>query len=373
VLGLLKYSHGAWGEVEGIGSHRASQILRDLPRAAKEAKQVMDKCDAAGVRIVCVDDEDYPALMRDLHDAPTLLYVRGRLEPRDINALAIVGSRNCSVYGREQAGRFASLLGGAGMTVVSGGARGIDSAAHEGALRISSGRTIAVLGSGVDVAYPPENATLFDRIAASGGEPGAVISHYPPGTAPNQRHFPERNRVISALSRGVLVIEADERSGSLITARVAADDHNRPVLAIPGRLDNPLSSGPHKLIRDGAALVTNLDEILETLGPPPESAYRATTHTSASTPSSAPRTSGPQAQLSFDPPGPATPTSPGPASDTSAEQRAILKSLSEHREASAEVIIEDTGLPAAVVLRELTMLTLRGKVRRVDAQTFAVR
>lgn len=372
VTGAIKLSHAGWGEVEGIGSHRAAQIVKDLPRATREAELVLERCAAAGISVVTPDDDNYPGLMRDLDDAPAVLYVRGTLEPRDLSAVAIVGSRNCTHYGRDQAARFAALLAGAGFTVVSGGARGVDSAGHEGAMRVPHGRTIAVLGCGVDVVYPPENADLFDRIAKA----GAIVSHYPPGTPPNQRHFPERNRVISALSRGVLVIEADERSGSLITARVAADDHNRPVLALPGRVDNPLSSGPHKLLKDGAALITSLEDVLEALdGPLPESAYKARRHvplaatTPPPTPTPAARTSGPQSELSFSPPTPVA--APTPAA--SAEQTALLTALADHKEAAAELLIQETGLPAAVVLRELTMLTLKGRIKRIDAQTYALR
>jgi DNA processing protein len=351
VLGALKLSHAGWGEVDGIGSYRASQIIRDLDRAKREAEQISERCERLGIAIVTLEDENYPGLARDLPDMPTVLYARGRLEPRDLNAVAMVGSRKCSFYGRDQASRLSSLLAGAGVTVVSGGARGVDSASHEGAMRVDGGRTIAVLGCGVDVVYPPENAPLFEQIIAK----GALISHYPPGTAPNQRHFPERNRVISGISRGVVVVEADERSGSLITARLAADDHNRPVLAVPGRIDNPLSSGPHNLIKQGAALVTNLDDVLEALGPPPETTYKPRRH--AETP----------IELFEEPASVATPAS------LSGEQESIIDALKEHREAAADVLIETTGLPAAVVLRELTLLTLKGRVRRVDAQTYAAK
>lgn len=354
-LGALKFSHAEWAEVEGIGSHRATQVIKDLPRAAKEAEQVIERCASLGISWTTLEEDSYPALARDLPDAPTVLYYRGTLEPRDLNAVAMVGSRKCSIYGREQAGRLASLLAGAGITILSGGARGVDSASHEGALRVANGRTIAVLGCGVDVIYPPENKTLFDRIAAQ----GCVLSHYPPGTEPNARHFPERNRVISALARGTLVIEADERSGSLITARIAADDHNRPVMALPGRVDNPLSSGPHSLIKNGAALVTGLDDILAIIGaePFPHSATKPRRHVSA--------------ELFDESPAPAP--EPAPSIGLTPHQHAILAALQDHREAPADTLIESTGLDAATVLRELTLLTLKGKVRRVDAQTYAVK
>jgi DNA protecting protein DprA len=238
------------------------------------------KCTELAVALLCPDDDAYPALLKEIPDPPAVLYVRGAFEPRDLNAVAIVGSRKCSYYGREQAERFAALLAGAGFSVISGGARGIDSAAHRGAMSHAHGRTIAVLGSGIDVPYPPENAPLFEEIAKR----GAVVSEYPLGTPPLKDNFPRRNRIVSGMSRGVLVIEADIKSGALITARQACDDHSRPVFALPGRVDNALSDGPHLLIRDGAVLTTKLEDIIENLGPLPHGASEPTLFEEASKP-----------------------------------------------------------------------------------------
>jgi DNA processing protein len=185
--------------VEGIGSAKSRDISASLRRAAGEVDEELSRCEAAGVMLICQDDENYPVVLKVIPDPPPLLYVRGALEPRDLNALAVVGSRRCSHYGREQAERFGALLAQAGMTVVSGGARGIDSAAHRGALEPAAGRTIAVLGCGVDVDYPPENHALFEQIA----QRGAVVSEFAMGQPPLKENFPRRNRIISGLSRGV--------------------------------------------------------------------------------------------------------------------------------------------------------------------------
>jgi DNA processing protein len=253
--------------IEGIGQSKAPKIAASLRASNDEADKILARCAQLNLSLLCPADADYPPLLRPIPDPPAVLYLRGRLEPRDLHALAIVGSRKCSHYGREQAERFAAILSAAGMTVVSGGARGIDSAAHRGALSHPDGRTLAVLGSGLDIAYPPENAPLFDQIANGRG---AVLSEFPPGTPPIAENFPRRNRIVSGLSRGVLVIEADVRSGALITARQANEEQGRTVFALPGRVDNPLSIGPHQLIRDGATLVTQLTDILDDLPPVPD-------------------------------------------------------------------------------------------------------
>src|SRR5687768_6875791 len=319
--------------IEGIGAAKASRIHSALRDAAGRVDAEIERAAKLGVTLVSRDDEDYPVLLTNIPDPPTVLYVKGSFEPRDLNAVAIVGSRKCSYYGREQADRFAALLAGAGITVVSGGARGIDSAAHRGALAHPQGRTIAVLGSGLDVPYPSENASLFEQIA----QRGVVVSEYPLGTQPLKENFPRRNRVVSGMSRGVVVVEADVRSGALITARLACDDHGRSVFAIPGRIDNPLAGGPHKLIRDGATLVTGIEDVIEGLSPLPDNASHLPV-----TP--------PLPTNLFDEPAPVE-SAPSAVVLTDRQSR-ILAHLSSDP-ASVDRIIELSGLDAPSVLQEL--------------------
>ncbi|HWE97000.1 MAG TPA: DNA-processing protein DprA [Tepidisphaeraceae bacterium] len=346
--------------VEGIGLTKSRKIFTALRAAAGQVEGELAKCAAAKVSVICPDDEAYPVLLRSIPDPPNVLYLRGMLEPRDLNSVAIVGSRRCSYYGREQAERFAALLAGAGVSVISGGARGVDSSAHRGAMSHPHGRTIAVLGSGVDVPYPPENASLFDQIA----ERGVVMSEFPLGTSPMKENFPRRNRIVSGLSRGVLIVEADERSGALITARQACDDHGRPVFALPGRVDNPLSFGPHMLIRDGATLVTKLEDILEGLGPLPEEATQPMLFDNA-LPNEG-ETESKQTQS-------VTPAIPATSLDGLTDrQQTILTSIGADS-ANVDLIVDRTALPAQVVMQELTFLSLKGRVRRIDGQTYARR
>lgn len=212
-----------------------------------------------GAAILCHEDDRYPEWLREIPDPPAVLHVRGAVEHLSRPAVAIVGARMATPYGLEAATHLARDLALAGLAVVSGGARGIDSAAHKGALE-AGGVTLAVMGSGLDVPYPEENEGLFDSIAKT----GAVVSEFAFGTAPLPRHFPFRNRVIAGLSRGVVVVEGARESGSLITAGLAADG-GREVFAVPGRITSDLSEGPHRLILDGAKLVRRVEDILEEL------------------------------------------------------------------------------------------------------------
>lgn len=209
--------------------------------------------------VLALGDAAYPQALANIPDPPLLLYIRGRIDLLARPALAIVGSRNASVQGKANAGAFARAASGAGVCVVSGLALGIDAAAHEGALRGASS-TIAVVGTGADLFYPARNRALAERIASE----GCIVSEYALGTPPSSGNFPRRNRIISGLSSGVLVIEAAAQSGSLITARMAAEQ-GREVFALPGSIHAPLAKGCHKLIRDGARLVETVDEVLEAM------------------------------------------------------------------------------------------------------------
>jgi DNA processing protein len=214
---------------------------------------------AQGIGICSLQDVEYPQLLRRCYDPPPYLFYRGRMQPEAV-CLAIVGSRHSTPYGRNVARSFSESLSRNGVTVVSGAARGIDSAAHEGALTAGA-PTIAVLGCGVDVCYPPENARLINQIA----EIGCVISEYPPGTPPAPGRFPARNRIVAGMSVGVLVVEAAEKSGALITADLAMEE-NRDVYAIPGSVFSEASRGTHRLIQQGARLINSAEDLLAELG-----------------------------------------------------------------------------------------------------------
>lgn len=261
-----------FGTLEAIFSASLSELQATRGVTKKAASDIagfkewdsigkyLEITEKTGIDIVTYQDELYPLKLLEICDFPPLLYVKGCLKKTDIN-ISVVGSRLASTYGKYTTEKMSRELAYRGITIVSGLARGIDSAAHRGALT-ARGRTIAILGSGLDVIYPPENKKLFSAIC----ENGAVVSEFPLGTPPRACNFPARNRIISGMSYGVVVIEAGEKSGSLITARLALEQ-GREVFAVPGTIDSTGSKGTNKLIKQGAKLIENTDDVLEEILP----------------------------------------------------------------------------------------------------------
>jgi DNA processing protein len=253
--------------VDGVGPRLSSAIA--LARRDAAAGAELSRCREEQIDLLIRGEPGYPRMLAEICDPPALLYSRGQLLPQDEIAVAIVGSRQCTVYGCQQAERLAGALARAGLTVISGLARGIDAAAHRGALA-AGGRTIAVSATGLCTIYPPEHKTLAQEIAGQ----GAVVSESPLDRGPSRGIFPQRNRIISGMALGVVIVEAHRRSGALHTAR-HANEQGREVFAVPGRIDSLSSQGCHDLIRDGVALVRGPDDILEALGPLMQPVHKA--------------------------------------------------------------------------------------------------
>jgi DNA processing protein len=263
LLGRFGTLRQAWAapqrELAAVLDSRALSALLNA-RAAQEPPRELEKYLTRGIDVVYPGHRQYPSLLAEISGRPSVLFVRGRLTPADERAVAIVGTRRTTPYGRQVAEHIAKELAEAGVTVVSGLARGIDTVAHRAALS-ARGRTIAVLGSGVDVIYPAENRNLADQIV----ERGAILSEFLPGTKPDAQNFPARNRIVSGIAQGVVIVEAPSRSGALITASFAADQ-GREVFVVPGNVYSPASEGTNALLRDGARLVRSGTDVLEDLG-----------------------------------------------------------------------------------------------------------
>jgi DNA processing protein len=318
--------------VPGIGAELTRRIF-----AAKDEIDVqaeIELCAANHIRILTDHDADYPRALREIHDPPAILFVRGQILPQDALAVAIVGSRHATHYGVTQSERLAGSLARAGLTITSGLARGIDGAAHRGALA-AGGRTIAVLGSGLLNIYPPEHAELAEQVVAA----GALVSELPPESPPTAGAFPQRNRIITGMSLGVLVVEASTHSGALISARHAMEQ-GREVFAVPGPIDSRMSRGCHRLIRDGAKLVETADDVLEELGPlvaPAQSAAGLEVH------------------------------QPAELLLNEIEQQ-VLSAIG-NNPTSIDAIVAESELPAAQVLSTLSVLEMRHLVRRTSGTT----
>jgi DNA processing protein len=281
-------------------------------------------------------DPDYPELLRQIYDPPIVLYVKGELLPKDKNSVALVGSRLTTHYGIEIARKLAYQLAYLGVTVISGGARGIDSAAHQGALA-AQGRTIAVLGTGINVIWPAENKELFERIAAN----GAMVTQFPFNRPGDKQSFPIRNRIVAGMTLGTVVVEANATSGALITANFA-NEYGRQVFAVPGRIDSPRSKGCHDLIKKGAKLCEGAEDILsefEYLFPP-----------------------------SNKPPSPAE-TGTLPALELSQNEQQVYDTLSKE-EIAIDDVIRKSGLPASAVSVALLSLEMKRIIRQLPGKMF---
>jgi DNA processing protein len=319
--------------VPGVGAKIGQAIAaarREIDVAAELAL-----CRQNGVGLLALSQPEYPQQLRTIYDPPGVLFVRGKVLAQDGLAVAIVGTRHATPYGLAQAERLAGGLARAGYTIVSGLARGIDAAAHRGALK-AGGRTLAVLGSGVLNIYPPEHVQLAEEVIAQ----GAVLSENPPRSPPLAGAFPQRNRIVTGLSLGVIVVEAADRSGALISARHATEQ-GREVFAVPGRVDSRMSKGCHRLIRDGAKLVETIDDVLEELGP-------LTAPTSAAaTASGDSREIRHPVELQLNEP-----------------EQAVLAAIGDENITIDEVVVA-SGLPVQNVLSILSVLEMRRLIRRI--------
>jgi DNA processing protein len=332
---ILAASQDQLLRVRGIGPDIAAKIATwettiDL---AGELKRI----DAFGCHVVVNGDEDYPSLLREIYDPPIVLYVKGKLLPSDKNSIAMVGSRMTTHYGIEVARKLAYQLAYLGVTVVSGGARGIDTAAHQGALS-AKGRTIAVLGTGINLVWPPENAELYERIAAN----GAVITQFPFNRSGDKQTFPIRNRIVAGMTLGTVVVEANLTSGALITANLA-NEYGRQVFAVPGRIDSPRSKGCHDLIKKGAKLCESAEDILTEF----EYLFPA---------SNKPPTANETGVL--------------PALELSANEQKIYDALSKE-EISIDDVIRKSSLPASAVSVGLLSLEMKRLIRQLPGKMFA--
>ncbi len=329
---VFEDSAAGWRERQPqLGEKRLARLSAVRQQDFSKTLAALEK---SGAGLVTAQSAVYPANLRPLPDAPPVLFVRGALIPEDKFSIAIVGSRRATSYGLGLARQFARDLARRGLTIVSGGALGVDTEAHRGAME-GGGRTVAFLGCGVDIAYPSSNRALYREIAEGGR--GAVVSEFGMGTRPEPWHFPARNRLISGMSLGVLVIESPADSGSLITAREAGDQ-GRDVFAIPGPIGLGHNAGCHKLIQDGAKLVECVDDILSELG---------------------------VLSLAF----PDAPPAAKPIPNLPPEQRRILDMLTLHPR-QTEGMIQESGLSAPQVSGILTLLELRGLAKRVPGNAF---
>jgi len=331
---ILSASRNQLLQVRGIGEETADAIVGweksvDLGGELKRIKEF-------GCHIVVQSDAEYPELLREIYDPPMVLYVKGELLAKDKNSVAMVGSRMTTHYGIETSRRLAYQLGYVGVTVVSGGARGIDTAAHQGSLSAKA-RTIAVLGTGINLVFPPENADLYERIAAN----GAIVTQFPFNRPGDKQTFPIRNRIIAGMTLGTVVVEANMTSGALITANFATE-YGRQVFAVPGRIDSPRSKGCHELIKKGAKLCESAEDILSEF----EYLFPATNRAPA-------------------------PNETGvlPAIELSENEQKVFDTL-DHEQVNIDEIIRKCALPSSAVSVALLSLEMKRLVKQLPGKVF---
>ena len=354
--------NGVYRAIPGL-SQRAVRSLTDKDMSGVE--EILGTCDRLGISILTFQDTGYPQRLREIHDPPLVLYYKGRLPDFDGEAaVAVVGARRPSSYGEKMAGKLGLELARGGALVVSGIAQGLDAAALRGALK-GGGRVVSVLGNGIDVVYPRENRALYEDVAAA----GCLISEYPPGTEPRGEHFPVRNRIISGLALGVVVVECALHSGTMTTARCALEQ-NRDVFAVPGNADAPLSAGSNRLIRQGAVLVTCGEDILEeyrgryplSLRPPlaPEVEWARLTEAPEPSPPSTRQAAEPARMRVY---------GEEQRRRFTDDQLVILAALGESSR-NVDELVERTQLPTRRVLSALTMLQLDAVVEERPGRRF---
>lgn len=331
---VLDASHAQLRDVAGVGGKMASDIAS--ANDSSNVEEQLEICRKHGIMIHELGSPAYPNLLTEIYDPPSVLFCQGQLMPADNISIAIVGARHASNYGIKVASNLARGLSMAGVTIVSGLARGIDAAAHRGALE-SGGRTIAVLGGGLLRLYPAEHGELANEIKNQ----GAILSEALPETAPKSGSFPRRNRIVSGLSLGVIVVEAGQRSGALISARLAMEQ-GREVFAVPGRIDSRMSRGCHQLIRDGAKLVESIDDVLDELGPlvvPTQIDSETTIH--------------------------------HPAELKLTDQETKVLNAISIESTGFDAVMAQTGLPASRVLSTISVLEMRRLIRRNSGTSFS--
>ena len=332
-------------ELEAMGMRSVSAQAIATGKSLELAEQECMKAAEAGARIICLSDPEYPARLKEIYDPPVILFVKGRVETLSQPGIAMVGTRHPTPYGSGMAERLSTDLAARGLVIISGLARGIDTASHRGAVA-AKGKTVAVLGTGIDVMYPKENTRLTEQIVALGG---ALITEFPVGTAPTPQNFPIRNRIISGMSAGVLVVEAAEYSGTRITSRLALEQ-NRDVYAVPGNVTNKNSWGPNTLIKQGAKLVATWEDVWEEL--PATCRLALSSQQNESTE--------PETASLF------------PDEATSPHERNILKLLKADESTHIDQLVEllENEMSSSEIFAALFELELNGKIRQLPGKNF---